>query len=102
MNAAGQGALDLAPWEDGTALRVKVRAHARQNALAGIRDGALRAQVTAAPEKGQANGAVLALLARALGVPPSALALLSGAANPAKRIGVRGLGPGQVAERLRP
>jgi uncharacterized protein YggU (UPF0235/DUF167 family) len=36
-------------------------------------------RVTAAPEDGKANAAVIALLAKALGVPRSALAIVRGA-----------------------
>jgi uncharacterized protein (TIGR00251 family) len=43
------------------------------------RDGAvIRVRVTAAPEDGKANKAVLKLLAKALGVPASALELMRG------------------------
>ncbi|HEY0326863.1 MAG TPA: DUF167 domain-containing protein [Allosphingosinicella sp.] len=41
--------------------------------------GALRVRVTAPPEDGRANAAILALLAKALGQPPSSLTLLRGA-----------------------
>jgi uncharacterized protein YggU (UPF0235/DUF167 family) len=39
----------------------------------------LQVRVTAAPEDGKANAAVIALLAKALGVPRSALAIVRGA-----------------------
>jgi uncharacterized protein YggU (UPF0235/DUF167 family) len=44
-------------------------------------DGAFRVRVTAAPEGGEANRAVIALLADALGVAPSRIALVRGAAS---------------------
>ncbi|PJE34654.1 hypothetical protein CVM52_21155 [Pseudooceanicola lipolyticus] len=40
----------------------------------------LQARVTAPPEKGKANGAVRAMLARAMGVAPSDLTLVRGQA----------------------
>ena len=43
--------------------------------------GVLRVRVTAAPEGGEANRAVIALLADALGVAPSRIALVRGAAS---------------------
>jgi uncharacterized protein YggU (UPF0235/DUF167 family) len=44
-------------------------------------DGVFRVRVTAAPEGGEANRAVIALLAEALGVAPSRIALVRGAAS---------------------
>lgn len=41
-------------------------------------EGALRAYVTAPPEKGKANAAVQALLSKALGLPKSRLRLVRG------------------------
>ena len=43
-----------------------------------IEDGRLQIKVRAKPEDGKANAAVLALLARALGLAPSRIALLRG------------------------
>lgn len=57
----------------------------------------LRVRVKAVADKGKANGAVLALLARALGVPKSTLALVSGETARLKTVAV----PEGAAERLR-
>jgi hypothetical protein len=51
------------------------------NAVVGWRGEALRVSVTAAPENGQANRAVIALLAEGLAVPPSSIQLVRGAAS---------------------
>jgi len=50
--------------------------------------GALRVRVTAPPEDGRANEAILALLAKALGQPRSSLELLRGATGRDKLIGL--------------
>ena len=50
----------------------------------------LKARVAAPPEDGKANIALLALLARALGVPKSSLAIVSGETTRMKRISVEG------------
>lgn len=50
--------------------------------------GAMRVRVTAPPEDGRANEAILALLARALGQPRSSLELLRGATSRDKLIGI--------------
>ena len=71
---------------------VPVRAHAgaRQNAITGTHAGMLRVAVTAAPEKGKANRAIVAVLSKALGVPKSAIELVAGETSPRKRFLVAG------------
>jgi hypothetical protein len=68
----------------GTRLRLRVKAGARRSEILGVHAGALKLAVNAAPERGKANRAVLALLAEALGVPPTRLQLLSGETSPDK------------------
>jgi uncharacterized protein (TIGR00251 family) len=58
---------------------VRVQPRARQSAVQGWQGAALCVRVTAAPTDGEANRAVAALLAGAFGVPPSSVALVSGA-----------------------
>lgn len=65
----------------GASFALRATPHARRNALVQDQDGTLRAHVTAPPEDGRANAAVLALLARALGVAPSRLRLRHGATS---------------------
>jgi hypothetical protein len=62
-------------------VEVRVQARARRNEVLEEADGSLRVRVTAAPEGGEANRAVIALLADALGVAPSRIALVRGAAS---------------------
>lgn len=62
----------------GQFLDVKATPKAAREQIAGIRNGALLVKVTAAPEKGKANAAVMALLAREIGIPKSAFELVSG------------------------
>jgi uncharacterized protein (TIGR00251 family) len=75
----------LEPHAQGVVIRVKARPGARRNALASLHDGALRIDVTAAPEKGKANEAIIALLAKTFGVAKSTIELISSPANPQKR-----------------
>lgn len=80
-------------------LRLRVKAGARRNAVLGVHAGALKLSVTAAPEKGKANKAVLRLLADALRLAPSSLKLVAGASSSDKTILVP-LSPAEVAERI--
>lgn len=50
----------------------------------------IRVRVTAVPDKGKANAAVTVLLAKALGVPKSAISVVSGETARLKTIAVAG------------
>ena len=50
----------------------------------------IRVRVTAVPDKGKANAAVIVLLAKALGVPKSAISVVSGETARLKTIAVAG------------
>jgi len=60
-------------------------------------EAVLRVRVAAAPDKGKANTAALALLARALGVPRTSLRLVAGETARSKRVAIAGDGPGLAA-----
>src|SRR6478736_10127190 len=83
--------LDLEPNECGITLRVRAHAGARRNAILGVREGALRVAVTAAPEKGKANQAIIALLSKTLGISQSQIALIYGETSSKKRLLVTGI-----------
>ncbi len=55
-----------------------------------LRGGALRAAVTAPPEQGKANAAVIALLAATWRLPKSSLAVIGGAAARRKVVSATG------------
>lgn len=64
-------------------LRLRVTPNAGRDAIEGfetLADGTevLRIRVSAVPDKGKANSAVIALLAKALHVPKSSLSITSG------------------------
>jgi uncharacterized protein len=62
-------------------LHVRVQPKARANAVKGWHGDSLRVSVTAAPEDGKANRAVIALLAEILDVAPSSIGLVRGATS---------------------
>lgn len=64
----------------GAEIAVRVTPKASRNAVVAGEDGVIRIYVTAVPEGGKANAAVVKLLAGALGVPKSRLDLIRGAA----------------------
>ena len=85
----------------GVIVPVKAQPGARRNGLAGEHAGALKVQVTQAPEDGKATDAVLDLLADVLQVKRSQVTLLSGATSRQKRFLVTDLSLAEIANRLR-
>ena len=51
---------------------------ARKTAIVGVHGGALKVSVSAAPERGKANAAVVPLLAKALDLPASEIEIVAG------------------------
>ena len=77
--------LDLSPQPGGrTRLRLRVRPGGKKDAILGEHGGALRLRVTAPPERGKANRAVVALLAEALDLPVAAVEIVAGETSPDK------------------
>lgn len=66
-------------------LTLRVTPNSGADAVA-ITDARVDVRVTATPEAGKANAAVLALLAKALGVPKSALTIVKGETGRDKRV----------------
>lgn len=87
----------------GVELRVKAQPRARRAGLQGWVPGVdgprLKLAVNAAPEDGRANLAICALLAAALHVPPSAIAVVQGATAREKTCRIAG-DPARLAEQL--
>ena len=64
----------------GAEIALRATPRAAQNTLI-LQNGQLRATVTAPPENGKANASIQVMLAKAMGVAPSHLHLLRGAAS---------------------
>lgn len=87
--------MPLGTHERGLTLHVRATPKAAKNEIAGLYEAAdgsraLRVKVTAPPDKGKANKAVLKLLARAFGLAPSTLSVISGAQSRTKVILLEG------------
>jgi uncharacterized protein (TIGR00251 family) len=83
-----------------TRLRLRVSPGAGRAQVIGRHGDAWKVRVTAAPEQGRANDAVLRLLAEVLLVPRNTLALVSGHAARDKIVELTGLGPALAERRL--
>ncbi|MBO0753349.1 MAG: DUF167 domain-containing protein [Bradyrhizobiaceae bacterium] len=86
------------PWAtgaDGLVITVRLTPRGGRDSFDGIArlaDGScvLKARVAAAPTDGEANDALIRLLARKLGVAPRQVTLVAGAASRTKRVLVKG------------
>ena len=83
-----------------TTLRVRVAPGASRPGIVGRFGDAWKVRVTARPEGGKANDALLTLLAEALGVPRRDLELAGGTASRDKVINLLGLSTESAEARL--
>lgn len=60
----------------------------------------LKVRVTAAPEKGKANKAVIAAIASQLGLPKSAVTIAKGTTSQQKRVVIIGLSEKEIRDKL--
>ena len=90
----------MPPWHlgpDGLVLTVRVTPKGGRDAIDGIADLAdgtrvLKVRVRAAASEGEANVALIQVLAQALGVPARDVHLLAGARGRIKRLKIAGVG----------
>ena len=86
------------PWAataDGVILTVRLTPKGGRDAIDGIEPGAdgkpvLKVRVRAAPSEGQANDALVRLIAKVVGVPPRAVNLITGHTSRLKRLKIDG------------
>ncbi|MFL6652511.1 MAG: DUF167 domain-containing protein [Sulfurifustaceae bacterium] len=81
-------------------LAVKVIPKAARDGVAGWMSDVLKVRVTAAPERGKANTAVLGMIAAALRVPRDSVRLIAGAASERKLLEIDGLTDAELRARL--
>lgn len=99
---AGQGFFEEAA--NGLRLYLRATPNAADNAVTGIwrdadRNRRLAVKVTAPPDKGKANAAIIKLLATKLSLPKSALSVTAGETARLKTIHIEGE-PGMLAAKL--
>ena len=83
-----------------TRLRIRVAPGAGTTAVVGRHGDAWKLRVTAPPERGRANDAVVALLADTLGLRRDAVRLVSGGSARDKVVELDGLTVGEAERRL--
>ena len=83
--------IEISETDEGLLLSLKVQPKSSANRILGEHGGALKVSVTAAPEKGKANAAVIALLSETLGVPKSAIEIVRGETSRIKTVRIHGM-----------
>ena len=86
--------------KDGAILTIQVQPKASKSECVGLHGDALKIRIAAPPVNGRANEALLAFLAKRLAVPPSTLAIHSGAGGRHKRVLCKTLAAADVLARL--
>lgn len=81
-------------------LKVKVVPGASKSEITGWLGDALKVRVAAQPEKGKANAAVAAILARRLGLPTKNVRVIAGKSSPQKVFEIQGFSIAQVQRTL--
>lgn len=74
--------------QDGVVLDLSIVPGAKRTEVIGLHDGALRVRLAAPPVDGKANDALIAWLAKELGVPRRSVELLRGASSRRKQVRV--------------
>ncbi len=83
-----------------TRLRLRVAPGASASGVVGRHGESWKIRVAAAPERGKANEAVLALLAETLAVPRANVTLVSGGGSRDKLVELTGIEPDEIERRL--
>jgi len=84
----------------GVEFAVKATPSAKRNEIRGVFSGALKVHVTAAPEKGKANQAIIKLLSKELGVAKNQIELVSGGTSSLKKFVVAGMSEAVLESKL--
>jgi uncharacterized protein (TIGR00251 family) len=92
--------LTIIAHPEGATVALRVQPKAKRTGVQGEQASALKVAVTAPPEDGKANEAVVELLRDVLKVPRSRLEILSGHTNRNKVLLVRGVTAAQLAALL--
>ena len=90
-SGAEEIAAALSAHPQGTVLNLIVTPRSGVTAFAGVEGDALRVRVAAPPVEGAANASLIRFLAGQVGVPKSAVRILSGESGRRKRVLVKGM-----------
>ena len=88
--------LKIQEQKDIVIIELRVQPKSSADRIIGEHNGALKLGVTAAPESGKANDAVVILLSKLLDVPKSNIEIISGHSSRNKRAAIKGVSKAQI------
>ncbi|MCF8062164.1 MAG: DUF167 domain-containing protein [Deltaproteobacteria bacterium] len=83
-----------------TLIRVRLTPRSSRDEVLGLEDGVFRIKLTAPPVEGKANKALVTFLSKALRIPRSAVAILSGGKSREKTLSIQGVSAQDVKKGL--
>ena len=86
--------------EGGVVFTAKIVPGSSRTSACGLLNGMLKIKISAAPEKGKANRALVGFLAKKLGVKKKAVSIISGQSNPVKQVQVLGISTETLLKKL--
>src|SRR5438132_46818 len=89
--------IQISDHAEGCVLSVRAQPGARRNAIVGEQGGSLKIAVTAPPDQGRANKALVEVLCQSLKLKKSQIELLSGQTSREKKFLVRGIEAAQLS-----
>ena len=92
--------LEIIEINGGVMFSIRVVPRASKSEIVGESEGILRIRISAPPVDGAANDEVVRVLAKAVGVAKSNLAIVSGQTSKTKRIGIVGVSAAQLQKML--
>lgn len=90
--------MNIQEQRDGIVIELRVQPKSSADRIIGEHDGALKVGITAAPEGGKANDAVVKLLSKLLDVPKSNIEIISGHSSRNKRVAIKGISKRKIEE----
>lgn len=94
--------IELVATAEGVLMPVKVSAGARRGMIVGEQTGTLKVAVQASPSKGQANRALIEIVADQLGLRSGQVSIVSGWTSAHKKLLIAGVTADDLFRRLRP
>lgn len=84
----------------GDGIEIRLQPRGGRDQVVGERDGAVLIRISAPPVDGKANAALIAFVAKTMGVPKSAVSIVRGETSRSKVIRVDGRNPADVRAAL--
>ena len=82
-------------------INIRVQPRASRNSIEIGADGTVRIRVTAPPDRGKANEAVVKLLSKNLGIPKSSVRIVRGHTSRSKSVQIEGMNLDSAIKRIK-